>query len=217
MTEVPGGRDDEAARHVVPAVEPVDLVARRGLDRVGGAEDGPAERMVRPERLGEEVVDDLLGRVLVHVDLLEDHLPLRVEVGGSEPRVLEHVGEVVDGQLQVAVEDPRVVAVYSFEVNAFRSPPTASNASAMSRADLVCVPLKSRCSRKWLEPLIAGGSSREPARTQKPRDTERTPGIRSVTTRRPEENSVRSIPTSASGSFGYAEEPFSASSRNRRP
>jgi hypothetical protein len=85
--------------------------------------------------------------------------------------------------------------VYSFEVNAFTSPPTASKSSAISRADLVFVPLKSRCSRKWLEPLIAGGSSREPASTQKPSDTERTLGIRSVTTRRPEENSVRSIPT----------------------
>src|SRR5262245_1328876 len=65
----------------------------------------------------------------------------------------------------------------------------------MSRADRSRVPLKSRCSRKWLEPLIAGGSSREPASTQKPRETERTLGIRSVTTRRPEENSVRAIAT----------------------
>src|SRR3989337_1816670 len=79
------------------------------------------------------------------------------------------------------------------------SPPTASNASAMSRALRCFVPLKSRCSRKWLDPLIGGGSSREPASTQKPSDTERTPGIRSVTTRRPEESSVRSIPMSASG------------------
>ena len=41
---------------------------------------------------------------------------------------------------------------------------------------------------------MAGGSSRDPASTQKPSDTERTLGIRSVTTRKPEENSVRSIP-----------------------
>ena len=83
--------------------------------------------------------------------------------------------------------------MYSFAVKAFTSPPTASNASAMSRALRAFVPLNSRCSRKWLEPLIGGGSSREPARTQKPSVTERTPGIRSVTTRKPEANSVRSI------------------------
>ena len=63
----------------------------------------------------------------------------------------------------------------------------------MSWALRVFVPLNSRCSKKWLEPLIAGASSREPARTQTPSDTERTPGIRSVTTRRPDVYSVRWI------------------------
>ena len=63
----------------------------------------------------------------------------------------------------------------------------------MSCALRVFVPLNSRCSRKWLEPLIAGASSREPASTQTPSDTERTPGIRSVTTRRPDVYSVRWI------------------------
>src|SRR5581483_9575086 len=71
------------------------------------------------------------------------------------------------------------------------SPPTASNASAMSRAVRVLVPLKSRCSRKCDDPLILGGSSRDPASTQKPSATERTPFMRSVTTRRPDSNSVR--------------------------
>src|SRR5262245_54521782 len=63
----------------------------------------------------------------------------------------------------------------------------------MSRALLDLVPLNSRCSRKWLEPEMRGGSSLEPASTQKPSATERTLGIRSVTTRSPEVNSVRRI------------------------
>src|SRR5437016_3169018 len=75
------------------------------------------------------------------------------------------------------------------------SPPMASNDSAMSRALRVFVPLNSRCSRKCDEPLIRGSSSREPVCTQNPRATERTPGIRSVTTRRPDSNSVRRIGT----------------------
>src|SRR5581483_2794691 len=78
------------------------------------------------------------------------------------------------------------------------SPPTASNASAMSRAVRVRVPLNSRCSRKWEDPLILGGSSREPASTQKPSATERTPLMRSVTTRRPDSNSVRRMGISPS-------------------
>src|SRR5580765_6471723 len=63
----------------------------------------------------------------------------------------------------------------------------------MSIAVRVAVPLNSRCSRKWQWPLIAGRSSRDPASTQKPIETERMPGIRSVTTRKPELNSVREI------------------------
>src|SRR5947208_11426153 len=63
----------------------------------------------------------------------------------------------------------------------------------MSRALRVGVPLNTRCSRKWDEPAICGGSSREPAATQMPRVTDRTPGMRSVTTRSPDSNSVRTI------------------------
>ena len=48
--------------------------------------------------------------------------------------MLEHVGEVIDRHLEVAVEDPRVEARVLLAVNALRSPPTASNASAMSWA-----------------------------------------------------------------------------------
>src|SRR6478672_147777 len=75
----------------------------------------------------------------------------------------------------------------------------------MSSAVRVAVPLNSRCSRKWQCPLIAGRSSRDPASTQKPIETERMPGIRSVTTRRPELNSVREIGmTSGSAVLGCA-------------
>jgi hypothetical protein len=68
-----------------------------------------------------------------------------------------------------------------------------SKSSEISIAECRSVPLNSRCSRKCEDPLIRGGSSREPASTQKPRATERTPGIRSVTTRSPVPNSVRRI------------------------
>ena len=88
----------------------MDLVPRGGADRLGGPEDGATQGVVGPKRLGEEVVHDLFRRVLVHVDLLEDHLPLGIEIRRAEQRVLEHVGEVVHRQLDVLVEDPRVVA-----------------------------------------------------------------------------------------------------------
>ena len=50
----------------------------------------------------------------------------------------------------------------------------------MSVAERVGVPLNSRCSRKWLTPDSAAGSSREPTPTQTPIATDRAPGTRSV-------------------------------------
>src|SRR4029450_2592664 len=88
----------------------------------------------------------------------------------------------------------------------------------MWRALRVFVPLNNRCSRKWLAPEIGGGSSREPARTQKPSVTERTPGIRSVTTRRPEVNSVRPIDIGHAGARGSRARPaIAVAIATRRP
>jgi hypothetical protein len=70
-------------------------------------------------------------------------------------------------------------------VKAFISPPTASIASAIWRADRDDVPLNTRCSRKCEAPASAAGSSRPPTPTQTPSDTDRASGIRSVTMRMP--------------------------------
>src|SRR5437879_3586302 len=70
----------------------------------------------------------------------------------------------------------------------------------MSLALRVGVPLNNRCSRKCEAPAMAGRSSREPALTQMPIVTERTDGIRSVTMRNPDSNSVR--PSSTSVALG---------------
>src|SRR5688572_1600817 len=88
-------------------------------------------------------------------------------------------------------------AVYSLVVKAFMSPPTASTASAMARADHRGVPLNRRCSRKCDAPAASGASSREPVPTQKPTVTERTSGMRSVTTVRPLSSVVVRIKRSA--------------------
>ena len=66
--------------------------------------------MVGPQRLGEQVVHDVLGRVLVHVDLLEDHLALGLKVRGAKERVLLHVGEMLHRHRQVTIEHACVKA-----------------------------------------------------------------------------------------------------------
>src|SRR5436190_350499 len=71
------------------------------------------------------------------------------------------------------------------------SPPTDSTDSAISRALRRSVPLKSKCSRKWLAPERAGASSRAPLPTHAPTVTDRDAGSDSVTIRRPDGSRVR--------------------------
>src|SRR5436305_6581218 len=49
MIDVAGHRDHEVWRSIQPPVEAVDLVPRDGGDRLLRSQDGPAERMSRPE------------------------------------------------------------------------------------------------------------------------------------------------------------------------
>ena len=77
------------------------------------------------------------------------------------------------------------------------SPPSSSKISAISCAEYREEPLKRRCSMKWETPARASGSSLDPAPTQNPSATERTPGTRSEMTRSPVESSLSSC-------FGHA-------------
>ena len=62
--------------------------------------------MVAEHRLGDQVVHEVLRRVLVHRDLLEHDLALGVEVGerGREHHVAHHVHR----RLEVVIRDARV-------------------------------------------------------------------------------------------------------------
>src|SRR5215210_5133639 len=66
------------------------------------------------------------------------------------------------------------------------SPPTRSTDCEICVADRVSVPLKSRCSRKWLTPATSAGSSRAPTPIQTPIDAARVDGIGSTATVRPD-------------------------------
>ena len=67
---------------------------------------GLPERMAAEDGLGEEVVDEILRRVLHHRDLLEHDLALGVDIG--ERRREDHVRHHVEGTLEMAVGDARV-------------------------------------------------------------------------------------------------------------
>jgi hypothetical protein len=84
------------------AVERVDALRR--------AENRPAERMIAPEILREDFVDEIVRRVLDHLDLFEDYLLLALDVVLSEQRIANQIGEDLDRQRQVLVQDLEVVA-----------------------------------------------------------------------------------------------------------
>ncbi len=99
---------DEVPRDVMLLPEPPDLVAAPRRHRLYRPQHGPPQWVLAPHRLQEDVVHELVGRVLVHVDLLQDHLALGIEVRRLDHRVLKHVAEEVHRHGHVAVEDARV-------------------------------------------------------------------------------------------------------------
>ena len=94
------------AWHVHLRVVAGDRVARDRRDHLGGADHRPPERMVAEHGLGDQVVHELLRRVVVHRDLLEHDLALGVQLGerGREHHLAHHVHR----RLEVVIGDARV-------------------------------------------------------------------------------------------------------------
>ena len=97
-----GGRDHDPLRSIAVGVEGGDLVARGAGDDLGTADDRPPQRVAAERRLAEQVEHLLLGLVLVHRDLLEDHLALGVDL--DQPRTEHHVGHHVERGRQMLVD-----------------------------------------------------------------------------------------------------------------
>ena len=95
-----------SAGRVARGVEGAQLLARHRPDHLGAADHRAPERVRAEDRLAEHVEDAVLGVVLVHRDLFEHDLALGLEL--AHARAPDHVGDHVEGALQVAVEHARV-------------------------------------------------------------------------------------------------------------
>ena len=106
VVDVAGRSDDDVARHVHLLVVAGDRLARDRRDHLGGADHRAAERMVAEHGLGDQVVHELLRRVVVHRDLLEHDVALGIELGerGREHHLAHHVHR----RLELVVGDARV-------------------------------------------------------------------------------------------------------------
>ena len=95
VVEVAGGGEDHVARGEAAGVVVEDDLLVEAGDGLDGAEDGAAEGVALPEVLGEGLVDEVVGVVLVHLDLFEDDALLAGDVVGGEGGVEDEVGEKV--------------------------------------------------------------------------------------------------------------------------
>ena len=109
VVDVAGGRDDHVRRGIVGAEVAEEVVARDALDEARAAEDRPPERLLREGLQVELVLRDRLGVVGGVTELLQDHLPLAVDLLGGEGRAADHVGEHVERDRHVLGEQHRVV------------------------------------------------------------------------------------------------------------
>ena len=97
VVEVAGRGEDHVAAVEAVAVVVEELVLVEAGHGLRGAEDGPAQRMVLPEALREELVDEDVGIVFVDLDLFKDHAALALDVGRGEDGIQHQVGEHVEG------------------------------------------------------------------------------------------------------------------------
>ena len=97
VMEVAGGGEDHVARGKAAGVVVEDDVLVEAGDGLDRAQDGAAEGVALPEVLGEGFVDEIVGIVLVHLDLFEDDAALAGDVVGGEGGVEDEVGQ--EGQV----------------------------------------------------------------------------------------------------------------------
>src|ERR1017187_6617300 len=89
---MPGGGEDHVARGEAAGVKVEnDLLVEAG-DGLHRSEDRAAKRMALPEVLGEGLVDEVVGVVLVHLDLFEDDSLIAGDVFGGEGGVESRKG-----------------------------------------------------------------------------------------------------------------------------
>src|SRR3954451_23391611 len=109
VVDVAGRRHHDVRRLVVVGVVRGDLVAGDGLDGGLAPRDLTTEGVAREQRAGEHVVDEVVGRVVAHPDLLEDHLALRFDLVGAQRGRPHDVGEDVEREREVPVGHAHVV------------------------------------------------------------------------------------------------------------
>ena len=85
-----------------------DLLTFQPLHRLLGSEDRTAQGMIGPERRHENLVNEIVGCVLDHLDLFEDDAALHLDVFIGEAGRGDDVGQKIEGCVNLLIEHVRV-------------------------------------------------------------------------------------------------------------
>src|SRR5271165_1786888 len=104
MVEIPSRRNDNVAGRKAVRVSIDDGLALEALYRLLGAQDRLAQRMILPEILGEDFVNEVIRIVLVHLDLFHDHAAFAGDIGAVEHGIQHQIAENIERGRNVLVE-----------------------------------------------------------------------------------------------------------------
>src|ERR1700685_1027133 len=93
MIEVARSADNEIAGSEVVSVKARDNGPLEFLYRFARAQDGQAERMIFPETLGENLVDKIVGIILIHFYFFENHTALACNIARIKDRMKDKVAK----------------------------------------------------------------------------------------------------------------------------
>ena len=104
VRQVPGGRHQQVGRRVHAGVIAADHVLVEALHRLRRAQNRLAQRVVFPEIGREDLVDQVVGAVRLHLDLFQDDALFLLDILVAEQRVQHQVGQHVESLRQVLVQ-----------------------------------------------------------------------------------------------------------------
>ena len=110
VLEIADRHHDEVAGDVGVLEVLRERLASERVHAVGRAENGAPERMAAPEAFRENLVDQIVGGVLDHLDLFENDFFLFLDVVLGHQRIADQVGENFDRERQVLIEHLEVIA-----------------------------------------------------------------------------------------------------------
>ena len=109
MFDVPNRGDDEIGCTVSSGEVLAQPVGRERFDGFPSAQDGPPQWVIGPEALCEQLVDEVVRRILDHLDLFDHHLLLALDIIRTQRRSHHDIGQHINGQRKMLVKHLQVV------------------------------------------------------------------------------------------------------------